>query len=90
MDQLKTCIATLSLILQNETKSNSTEKKMKDSQSVSSSLSSIPTPNHLRFSKKSMSNENNLVYEEITVRRCNSSKVQDQISIIESLEYLFK
>jgi hypothetical protein len=96
VDQLKTCIATLSLLLQNKTedekhrisnvKSYSDEKRNRKSQSSSSSLSLISTPDRLRFSKESISNENNLGFEDITVRRCNSSNDQERKSMIELFE----
>ncbi len=82
VDQLKTCIAKLSLLLQNKTehekyiipsvKPSSDKQKSRKKKKQSSS-----TPDRLRFSKKSVSNE------DITVRRCNSSNDQTQKSMLD-------
>ena len=96
IDQLKDCIATLSLLLQNKTeqekqmlsnlksysdKKRSNAKQLRPLSSSPSSLSSISTPSHLTFSKKSTSHENNLVYEDITVRQCNPSHNREHKSM---------
>jgi hypothetical protein len=82
VDQLKTCIATLSLLLQNKTEHEKyiipnvkpySDKQRSRRKKKQSSL----TPDRLRFSKKSVSNE------DITVRRCNSSNDQTQKSMLD-------
>jgi hypothetical protein len=93
VDQLKNCIATLNLLLQNKTehekniisniKSYSDEKRSRTKKKSSSSLSLPSTPDRLIFSKKSMPDEKNLVFENITVRRCNSSNNQGRKSMID-------
>jgi hypothetical protein len=97
VDQLKNCIASLNLLLQNEKehekhmisniKAYSDEKrnKINSSQSLSSSSISVTsTTDRLISSKKSISNENNLVFEDITVRRCNSFNNEEHKSNIPS------
>jgi hypothetical protein len=92
IDQLKSCIAKLNLLLQNKTedekqiisnvKSYSDEKKSRTKKKPSES-SLTATPDCLIFSKKSMSDEKNLVFEDITVRRCKSSNNQGRKSMID-------
>ncbi len=84
VDQLKTCINMLSLLLENKTehvKSYSDKKrinrKTQQPQSSPSSLSSSSIKDH------SIANKNNLICEDITVRRCNSPIDPIRKSIIE-------
>jgi len=99
VDQLKTCIDKLCLLFQNKTEheklrisnvkscSNEKRSRAKKRQSQSSSSPSLTSkPDRLRFSKKSISNENNLVFEDITVRRCNSSNDQERKGMVDLFE----
>jgi hypothetical protein len=98
VDQLKNCITALNLFVQNKTehekhiisneKSYSDTKRCttKQSKSLSSSISLTSTSDHLAFSKKSISNKNNLVFEDIAVRRCNSFNNQERKSMTDLSE----
>jgi hypothetical protein len=97
VDQLKTCIATLGLLLQNKiepekhripnVKSYANEKRKKKSQSLSSSI--LSTPDRSKLSNKSIHNKADLVFEDITVTRCTSISNQERKGMIKLSRFIY-
>jgi hypothetical protein len=92
VDQLKTCIDMLSLLLQNKTeheklripniKSYSDQEKINKKKKQSQSS----TSDHSKLTETSIPNKDNLIFEDITVRQCHSSIDQVQKSMIDSFD----
>jgi hypothetical protein len=96
IDQLKTCIDMLSVLLQNKSeheklqipniKSYSNQERIdrkKKQSPLSSFLSLSSISDHSKLTQTSIPNKDNLIFEDITVKRCNSPIDQIRKSMID-------